>query len=105
MVLICRSGTSCSRMRTFFQTASNDLHIAGVIARFFDPSEDPGDQPWMPCGMAAGSPDWCFRYGDRMPASVISMRHPELYSGKDSSGAGFVIHPDAARIYCAYAEE
>lgn len=80
---------------------SKQVARSGVLARFFDPSEDP-DAPWLPCGMRQGAPDWCRIYGDRMPASLISRRYPQLYAKGDSMGAGFLVEPSAASLLCAY---
>lgn len=77
---------------------SKDIGSAGVIARLFDPSEDP-KEPWRPC---SNQKLWCKVYGDRMPASIINKRVPWLYSKGDSALAGFLIAPQTVSLYCAY---
>jgi len=74
------------------------IERAGVLARLFDPSEKPGE-PWLPCN----DPNlWCYKYGDRLPASLISRQAPRLYSKGDSRNAGFILNSNLVELYCAY---
>ena len=70
---------------------AKELGQGGVLARFFDPSEDP-KEPWRPCTRDI----WCKVYGDRMPASLINAHAPTLYSKPDSPLAGFLVDPNYA---------
>ena len=69
-----------------------------MLARLFDPSGKP-DEPWIPCPLRGM---WCAKYGDRLPASLISKRTPMLYSKGDSTGGGFLLRTEYVELYCAY---
>ena len=73
------------------------LGSGGVLARLFDPSEDP-KEPWKPCTRDI----WCKVYGDRMPASLINRHAPNLYSKADSPLAGFIVDPNHVELFCSY---
>lgn len=83
--------------RWFHGRPAKSLSQGGVLARLFDPSEDPRE-PWKPCTRNL----WCRVYGDRMPASLINKHAPNLYSKADSPLAGFLVDPNLAELYCAY---
>ena len=82
---------------------SKELAHAGVLARLFDPSEDP-NEPWRPC-RGPHVPSWCRVYGDRMPASLINAHTPSLYSKGDSHLAGLIVNPFLASVLCSYSSD
>ena len=51
--------------------------------------------PWLPCDARA----WCGQFHDRMSASIINRRQPELFHSQ--SDAGIIFSPFTS-IYCSY---
>lgn len=79
---------------------SNDVTQAGVLVRQFDAlSSKESAKPWEQCA----AHDWCAKYNQIWPASIINMfHHNRLYRG--SNEGGFVLAPPPLnRFFCAYA--
>ena len=79
---------------------SDDIATAGVLIRQFDSLSNEG-KPWLPC-RGSGSLEWCRKYGDRFPSSIVNQEARKLYYGESGIG-GFVLSA-TAEYWCAYPE-
>lgn len=89
---------------------SDDERVTRPLARFllrcaWRNAHSDSERPWLPC--TAG---WCAQFGAHFAATLINAHAPYLYAksgvsqkwaDKDES-TGFVIHPTAAHLQCAY---
>ena len=89
--------------RFYNGVASNDLAAAGVVVHCFDTSSNPiraGLDLFRGCATTSSQYFPGAACADRISASIISEKLPEIYGGCEKGG--LILAPDLGNVFCSY---